>query len=231
MIDFLIILILALAVLAGYYRGVLYSALSVGVTLVSLLLALLLIPAVSGAFRADTETYNMMLYYFEGHEYISQTSVELVRARAEEVTQEELDAIITNAAMPIPMGAAVRRNVLNAAFRDRGLVTLGDYFNQTIVNVVINILSFGILFIILRTLLGFGLMMTDHAVHGLPILERYDLPISCGIGFIHGVLLTFALFMVVPVALTVLPMLGDMLSRSPLGNFFYKANVFLRMIR
>ncbi|MCL2695349.1 MAG: CvpA family protein [Clostridiales bacterium] len=230
MIDFAIILILALCVLAGYYRGVLYSALTVGVTLVSLLFALLLVPVVSGVFHADTETYNTMLYYFEGYEYINETSVEMVLARAEDVTEAELNEIIANADIPIPMGAALKKTVLGTVYRDKGLVTLGDYFNQTIVNVVINILSFGILFIVLRTLLGFGLLMTDHAVHGLPILEKYDIPISCGIGFIHGVLIVFVIFMAVPIALTVLPKLYDTLNNSLLGNFFYRANVFLRMI-
>ena len=230
MIDFIILFILALAILSAYYRGVLYSALSVGVTVLSLVLALLLIPTLGSVFREDKETYDMMMYYFEGYEYINETGVEMVLNRAEETTETEMDVIIGNAKVPVPMGAALRKTVLTAAYREQGLVTLGDYFNQTVVNVVINILSFGILFIVLRLLLGFGLQMTDHAIHGLPILQRYDLPISCGIGFIHGALLIFILFMIVPIALTVLPKLYDLLDKSLLGNFFYKANLFLKMI-
>jgi len=230
MLDFIILLILALAVLAAYYRGVLYSAVSVGVTLLSLFMALLLIPVVGNVFREDKETHNMMLYYFEGYEYINETSVEMVLSRADETTEEEMNLIIANANVPIPMGAALKKTVLGAVYREQGLVTLGDYFNQTVVNVVISIISFGILFILLRALFGFGLLMTDHAIHGLPILQRYDIPIACGIGFIHGILLVFILFMVVPLALTVLPKLSKMLDDSLFGSFFYKANLFLRMI-
>ena len=38
MIDFIILTILALCILAGYYRGVLYSAISLGISAVAFIL-------------------------------------------------------------------------------------------------------------------------------------------------------------------------------------------------
>ena len=51
MVDFVILLILAIALLAGYYRGVIYSAFSLALSVLSFSLALLLCTSLSGAFQ------------------------------------------------------------------------------------------------------------------------------------------------------------------------------------
>ena len=66
MIDFIILTILALCILAGYYRGVLYSAISLGISAVAFILALLLCPLLSRGIQQKKTLYDMMLYYFEG---------------------------------------------------------------------------------------------------------------------------------------------------------------------
>ena len=77
MVDLVILLILAIALLAGYYRGLIYSAISLGLSILSFSLALLLCTTLSGAVQKRQSIYEMMLYYFEGYEYINETSVEL----------------------------------------------------------------------------------------------------------------------------------------------------------
>ncbi|MDD3400487.1 MAG: CvpA family protein [Eubacteriales bacterium] len=230
MVDLVILLILAIAVLAGYYRGVVYSAISLGLTILSFFLALLCIPLLTGSFKNRDTIYPMMLYYFEGYEYISNTSVEMVHYPVTQVTDDELELIVSNADMPIPLDSAVKHNVKSEQYQGLGIYTLGDYFNQTVVDVVINILSLLILFLIIRLLLGFGLHITDYAVGGLPVLQRFDVPISLGIGFLQGVVLVFIIFMLVPVMLSVVPQMSEYIQNSILGRFFYHANLFLRMI-
>ncbi|MDO4565290.1 MAG: CvpA family protein [Clostridia bacterium] len=230
MVDFLILLILGLAVLAGYYRGVVYSAISLGVTVLSFFLALLCIPMLTGSFKNRETIYPMMVYYFEGYEYINETSVEMVHYQASQVTEEEIDLIVANADMPIPLDRAIKNNVLNLEYESMSIYTLGDYFNQTVVDVVINILSLLILFAIIRLLLGFALHLIDYSVGGLPVLQRFDAPISLGVGFLQGTVLVFILFMLVPVILSVVPQLAEYVEESALGRFFYHANPFLRMI-
>ena len=81
MVDLVILLILAIALLAGYYRGVVYSAISLGLSILSFGLALLLYTSLSGAFQKRQNLYEMMLYYFEGYEYINETSVGITSTR------------------------------------------------------------------------------------------------------------------------------------------------------
>ena len=230
MIDLAILIILGLCVLAGYYRGTIYAAINFGVTLFSFLLALLLIPAIAGGIKGSESLYKSMLYYFEGYEYVSATSVERVHDIAADVPGDELDYLIVNADMPLPMGDAVKKNIRRSAYAQKGIVTLGDYFNQTIVDVVINILSLLALFIVIRLVLGWILRTVDFSIDGLPVLNRYDPVFACGIGFLHGVLILYIAFLLVPVALTVVASLGKYLRGSVLGGFFYRANPLLWLI-
>ncbi len=230
MVDLVILLILAIALLAGYYRGVVYSAINLGVSLVSFALALLLCTSLSGVVQKKQNLYEMMLYYFEGYEYINETSVELVHVSASQIGDKELAVVVRNANMPSPFDRAITNNVKKQVYESRGIYSLGDYFNQTIVDTVLNILSFLLLFLIFRLLLGFVLRLIDFGAAGLPRLKQFDVPLACGIGLLHGIFLVFILFMLVPLMLVVVPRLSQFIDDSFLGGFFYRGNLLLRMV-
>ena len=230
MVDLVILILLGLCVLAGYYRGTIYAAINFGITILSFFLALILIPTIAGVIKNSDTLYKSMLYYFEGYEYVSTTSVERVHDLAASLSEEEVDYLIENANMPIPMGDAVRKNIRRAAYARKGIVTVGDYFNQTIVDVVINILSLLVLFAAIRVILGWILKTVDFSVEGLPVMNQYDAVFSCGIGFLHGVLILYIIFFLVPVALTVIPALEKYLNESVFGGFFYRVNPLLWLI-
>ena len=230
MVDLVILLILAVALLAGYYRGLVYSAVNLGLSLLSFALALLLCTGLSGAVQKRQGIYEMMLYYFEGYEYINETSVELVHVSVAQIGDKELNVVVKNANMPTPFDHAVTNNVKKQVYESRGIYALGDYFNQTIVDTVLNILSLLLLFLVFRLLLGFLLRLIDFGAAGLPRLNRFDVPLSCGIGLLHGLFLVFVLFMLVPLMLVVVPRLSAFIEDSLLGGFFYRGNLLLRMV-
>ncbi len=230
MVTVLILVILGLCILAGYYRGVVYSAISIGLTLISFFLALLLIPVVAGSVRGSKELYGSLLYYFEGYESVSKTSVELIHEPAASIGDEQLDEVVQNANLPLPLGNAIKKNIRREAYANSDNTTIGDYFNQTIVDVVLNILSLLFLFICIRVLLGFILRTIDYGRRGLPALKRLDPLFSCGIGFLHGVVLLYICFLIAPILLTVVPKLGKMLVDTPLSGFFYRMNPFMWII-
>ena len=230
MVDLVILLILAIALLAGYYRGVIYSAINLGVSILSFVMALLLCTTLSGVVQKRQSLYEMMLYYFEGYEYINETSVELVHVSVSQIGERELAVVVKNADMPSPFDSAITGNVKKQVYEDRGIYSLGDYFNQTIVDTVLNILSLLLLFLIFRLLFGFLLRLIDFGAAGLPRLKQFDVPLACGIGLLHGVFLVSVLFMLVPLMLVVVPRLSKFIDGSLLGGFFYRGNVLLRMV-
>ena len=229
-IDVGVLLILAIAVLGGFYRGFINAALGAAATVFSFVAALIGRPLAANAIRGHDTLYNMLLYYTEGAEYVAATDVELTRAPISQVSSERLRAIVDNAEMPVPMGNRVIQNVASEAFADQGVTTLGDYFNLTIVSVVINIFSLLIIFTVLRVLLGIIIQSVEYGRNGFPSLVRGDGLIGAGIGLLQGVLILFIIFLLMPIFLTVLPKLYEFVSESLFGNFFYKANLLLYLI-
>ena len=230
MIDIVIAVILAIALLAAYYRGTVYAALSFLLTLVSFFLALALCSPLAGFVKKQGNIYNSMLYYFEGHEYIAKSSVEMVHASVDAVNDATLEILIDRSDMPIPFPDKVLKNVRTRAYRAKDIYSLGDYFNETVVDVVMNLISLLVLFAVIRPLLGFFLKLADYSREGLRVLREFDALISSGIGLLHGIMLVFILFMLTPVVLTVLPGLEKYLDESVLGGFFYRANLLLPLI-
>ncbi len=229
-ITILILVVLGMCILAGYYRGVIYSAVSIGVTFLSFFLALLLIPIVARPVRENNKLYGSLLYYFEGYEFVSKTSVELIHDPVSSIDADTLSEIVDNAELPLPLGSAISKNIRTEAYAGERISTLGDYFNQTIVDVVLNILSLLFLFVIFRVLFGFILRMIDYGRRGLPTLKRFDPLFSCGIGFLHGVTMLYIFFLLAPIVLTIVPKLGQMLVDPPLAGFFYRMNPFMWLI-
>jgi len=229
-IDIAILLILAITILGGLYRGFVNTVFNIGATILSLLIGRIAIPVVSGIVKGSADLFNTMLYYTEGSEYVAITDVELTRAPISSISSDQLHTVLQNADMPLPMDACVQKNIAAEAFRDSGITTLGDYFNQTIVCVVINILSLLAVFFVVRLLFAFVIRGIEYGRGGFPVLVHADGVIGAGIGLIHGVLILFVLFLLVPVALTVLPKLYEFLSESFFGEFFYQANFLLSMI-
>lgn len=229
-IDIGILLILAITILGGYYRGFVYTVCSVVATVVSFVLSAIGAPLIANAIKGQDKLFSMLLYYTEGSEYVAATDVELTRMPISNVSAETLHTVIENADMPLPMDRCVLRNIASEAFQADGIATLGDYFNQTIVSVVINIVSVLILFVILRLILGFVIRGMDYGRDGFPVLQRADGAIGAGLGLLHGVLMINVLFLVVPIGLTVLPKIYEYLGESFFGEFFYKANICIPLI-
>lgn len=230
-IDVGILLVLAITILGGYYRGFVSTALNIAATVASWLIGRITLPVVANAIRSHEKLFNMMLYYTEGSEYVALTDVELTRTPIASISNEQLHTVIQNAELPHPMDTCISRNIATEAFSAEGITTLGDYFNQTIVCVVINTLSILMVFLILRILLGCVIRGAEYSRGGsFPVLQRFDGPIGAGLGLINGALLLFVIFTIVPILLTVLPRLYEFLTDSFFGEFFYRANLFVRLV-
>ena len=65
-IDIAILLILAITILGGLYRGFFSTALNVLATAASVLFGRILIPIVSGIVKGSADLFQMLLYYTEG---------------------------------------------------------------------------------------------------------------------------------------------------------------------
>lgn len=229
LLDYAIIAILGLFVLCGVYKGFMHTALDILCYMICVVFALLMTPILSFRIVQDEDVFNTMLYYTEGSENIY--DVEYSKKDITEISNAELEEIYGRSKVAYPMDERIRTNVAEAAFEGENIRTLGDYFNQTMVHVTINILVFLLLFIALRVVLGFLVGWWDYA-RPLPVLKKLELPAAIGTGLIRGVLAVFLLFMICPLVLTVLPfdVVSELVENSKLSQFFYNSNFLLGLI-
>ena len=229
LLDIVIIAALGLFVLSGVHKGFLYSAISVASILVCLMLAFIIMPLAARRVVANEKIFNSMLYYTEGSEYIY--DVEFSKMPITKIDKADLEEIYERSDVAFPMDKRIRENIEDAAFEEQGITLLGDYFNQTMVHVTINILVFLIAYTLLRAAFAFGLGWWNYAKR-LPKLKKVDLPAAIGTGLIRGLLALFILFMLVPIILTVLPfdVVEDLVDGSTLASFFYRSNFLLSLM-
>ena len=231
LIDIAVIGVLALFILHGIYKGFLPTLLSIGAYILAWLAAIVLLPVGSNSIRGSEKLFNTMLYYTEGSEYVN--DVELARKSIDEISTDTLNAVFAKADLPYPMAKNIADNIARESFAENGITTLGDYFNQTIVIVFINILVFIAMFAIIRIILAFIINGVDYA-WTLPKLRVADRAIAGGIGLIRGILAVFLLFMLLPIVLIVLQgkfaFLTDMVNDGMMAKFFYRTNFLLSMM-
>lgn len=231
LIDIAVIGVLELFILHGIYKGFLPTLLSIGAYILAWLAAIVLLPVGSNSIRGSEKLFNTMLYYTEGSEYVN--DVELARKSIDEISTDTLNAVFAKADLPYPMAKNIADNIARESFAENGITTLGDYFNQTIVIVFINILVFIAMFAIIRIILAFIINGVDYA-WTLPKLRVADRAIAGGIGLIRGILAVFLLFMLLPIVLIVLQgkfaFLTDMVNDSMMAKFFYRTNFLLSMM-
>ena len=124
-------------------------------------------------------------------------NVELSNTNINEISTDTLNDVFSNADLPYPVAKNIADNIAKEQFADSGIVTLGDYFNQTIVSLFINILVFLLLFALMRIVLAFIINGIDYA-WTLPQLRMADRAIAGGLGLVRGILAVFLLFMLLP---------------------------------
>lgn len=228
-LDFIILAVLAIFVLSGIHKGFVYTSVSILFYVICMAFALIMMPMISDLVESNETVFNAMLYYTEGSENIY--DVEYSKKDIAEISNAELAVIYAQSKVAFPMDERIAANVEDAAFDQRGIHSLGDYFNQTMVIVTINIAVFLILFAALRIVLGFIIGWFNYA-YPLPLLKKLEIPAAAGVGFIRGILAVFLIFMICPVVLTVLPfdVVSELVENSKLAHFFYYSNFILKMI-
>ena len=229
LIDLAAIAIIALFVLNGLYKGFLSTLLSIGAYFVSVIFGFLFMRPGAAFISGHKRLFNMMLYYTEGSEFIA--NPEYVRAELSSLSNTDINSIIESARLPYPMGREIARNIAKEAFAEQGITTLGDYFNQTIVCVFINILVFLLVFAAVRLILGFIINGADYA-DPFPVLRAHDGLLGGALGLVRGMLAMFLIFMLVPIVLTVLgqfDLITNMVDDSIMAGIFYRLSFLLSL--
>ncbi len=230
LVDLGIILVLGIGFVLGWYKGFLVSALNFVSYIVSWLVSLVFYNGLASFISEKTNFNNTLLYFTAGAEKLSDMSVANVDIAS--LGSERIGEIINTSNLPKPIAGMMMDNIVNQAFAEQGITTLSDYFNQTIINLSLSLISFLIIFFAVRLICMFVIGLLDHVVQ-LPVLKQFDTLIGGGVGVLEAAVFVCVVFAIIPIAMSVLPLenFHDMVQSSLLGRMFFNGNIIFNVLK
>ena len=226
LIDYVIIGIIGVSVLFGFYRGFVSSVLNVGSGLLAFGLSFVLYPRLAGLIQGNDELVRTLLHYTDASSRLG--DLNLAITNVVQLGQQGIADVLSKVSLPAPLDQLLATNMTNQAYAASGITTVSDYISQTVVQASINILCFLASFIILYILLSI-LINAIKAVFRLPILKQLDWLAGGVFGFLRGLLICVAAFTLVPLVMTVVPVdaVSELIDQSALAGLFSGNNLIL----
>ena len=227
--DYVVLGILALSVLFGFYRGFVSSVLNTGGCLLSFGLSFVLYPKLAAVIQGDTELVRTLVHYTDASSRIGDLETAITNVAT--MTREGITELVGKVSLPAPLDAILESNLLNQAYAATGVTTVSDYVSQTIINACINVLCFVVCFIVLFVLISI-VVNALKAIFRFPVLKQLDWLVGGVFGFLRGVLICYAAFTVVPLVLTVVPVdfISELLDTSMLAPLFNNGNLVMAIM-
>lgn len=229
-IDLAVYGIILISVVAGFYQGFLASVFNTVGYFISMLSASWFYGGAAMRVKVAGKVIPQLLYYSETAGMLG--TVEISHTSVNGLSQLQLDSILKGVTLPFPLEKWFSHNVLGAVYAQDGISTLGDYLSRTVAETAVNIACF------LAILLGVYIAVTlivncVHYVVKLPAVKLFDGVLGGVIGLVRGYFLAFALFLIVPVVLSILPVqqIQDIITSSHTAAFFYQKDFMFNMIR
>lgn len=223
-VDYVVLGLIALSVLFGFYRGFISTVLNAGGGLIAFLLSFLVYPHVSSLIQGNQELMNSLLTYTDASTRLG--DLELALTNVASLTTEKITEIVAKVQLPAPLDTLLQVNLEQQVFS--GVTQVGDYVSQTILIACINIICFLLCFAGIYIVLSIVVNLLK-AVFRFPLLKQLDWLAGGVFGFLRGVLICYALFAVVPLVLTVVPMdfISTLTDESTLAPIFNNGNLIL----
>lgn len=228
-VDYIIIGVIALSLLLGIYRGFIASVLNTGGCVVSFFLSFKLYPYLADSIRNNGDLVRTLLHYTDASNRIG--DLELAISNVAHLTASKVTEIIGKVQLPPPLDTLLQVNLEQQAYSGAGIDTVSDYVSQTILNASINIICFLVCFAALFLVISI-LVNLLRAVFRFPILKQLDWLAGGAFGLLRGVLLCYALFAVVPLVLTMVPieLISELIEASTLAPIFNNGNIILSVM-
>jgi len=223
-LDGIILGILAVSAIGAAYKGFVGSVLDLVSFFASWIAALLLSPILS-RYIADRHSYllQMLITFSEGALRIDSTGDRTLPVSV--ISSDRLYQLISDANFPYPFDRLLLSNIQDLALEN--LNTLGEYFNHSIANILLNIFTFVSIYFAIRILFTILTSITRGIV-GLPVLKQLDWLLGVGFGLLRGLLIINLFFLLLSVVLVLIPvdLLRAYIENSLFADFFTEFNIF-----
>lgn len=215
-VDYAIIGVVGVSLLFGLYKGFIRSVLSLVSIFVALFAAYTFSPRLVDWISNNPTLLNTLLYYTDASSRLG--DLELAQSLVSSLNPSAIAEIVSRANLPAPFDAVLQSNMLNQVYAMLPQATVSEYLNQTVISIIIHIVSFVALFFGAYAALAL-LANLLHYVFRFPVLKQFDLLLGGAFGLARGVFLVYVLFSIVPILMTVVPFpqLAEAVEQSQLG--------------
>lgn len=227
-VDLGIFCIFVIGFILGWYKGFLVSALNLFSYVIAWGVALLTYSGLS-SYIQQTELGSTLLVFTAGAEKLSDMSVANVDVA--EIGMERIEGILSTSGIPEPVEGMMVENISNNAFSHLGITTLSDYFNQTLINLSISLISFLIIFFAVRLVCLFIIGFVDY-VAKLPVLRHFDKVLGGGFGIVQSLVAIWVIFAIIPIFMSVLPLdnINMLIQESFFGKLLFNNNIIFNVL-
>ncbi len=228
-VDYVILGIIGISVLFGLYRGFISSVLNVGCGLMSFLLSFVVSPKLATYVQSNEELIRTLLHYTDASSRIG--DLETAITNVANLGAQGINSVLSKVQLPAPLDTLLQVNLENQVYATSGLSTVSDYVSQTILQASINIICFIVSFLVLYIVLAIVLNLLK-AVFRFPVLKQMDGLAGGVFGVLRGLLICLALFTLLPLVQTVLPldMVTELIDQSTLAPIFSNGNLILAIM-
>lgn len=206
-IDILVVLILAFSLIAGMYKGLIASGLSLLGLVGSWMGALRLYPSVARFALENESLMGVLSTYLEPASFFSDMQISGVTAQttvSELIARgsDTLNAVADYIGQRIPfLRDAFASNMSTEAFSALNIHTIADYFDQTLWQCVFGVLAFVLVFAALYFLATLFVNLLNH-VFRFPVMRRIDWLLGGLLGLGRGLVVATLILCVLEPVLT-----------------------------
>ena len=222
---------LGLCVLFGLYRGFIQSVLNLAGGLAAFAGSFWLFPKLADVLSSNTEITRLISTYTDSGTLLGDLDLSSLSVSA--LSQDSIASIVERANLPSPVDTLLEHNLAQQVFSPLGnlATNVGDYVNQTILSVSINVLCFLLCFVICFVVMTI-LVNVLRAVFRFPVLKHLDWLAGGVFGLLIGVLLCFVIFTVLPLMESVVPLpeFRELVDQSALAQVFENGNLIISIM-
>lgn len=227
--DGIIVFIVGISAVFGFYHGFIQTVANMAGSLLSLVAGFTLGPRLAEALAGNTTLMQTLATYTDAIARVGDRSLASVPVSS--LSRSVVDTVLSSVALPKQLADILEHNLLTEALAGSGRVTVNDYVSGTIVGAALQVLCFIACVVAAYAALTLLVSLIRHVVR-FPILRQLDWLAGGLFGTARGILLVALVFLLIPIALTVIPVKGldDILSGSTLAGYFSGGGFFARVI-
>ncbi len=230
-IDIIVLGVLAVCVVVGMYRGFIQTVLNLGAGLLSFVGAFLLYPKLADVLSSNTDITRAISSYTDSSSILG--SLDLSSKAVNALDPQSIQQVVERANLPDPLGTLLKHNLNERVFSPLGnlATNVGDYVNQTILSVSVNVICFILCFAAIFIIASIIINML-RAVFRYPVLKHLDGLVGGVMGLLVGVLICFVFFTVMPIVegMVPLPEFRELVEQSRLAGFFTNGGLIVSIM-